>query len=301
MLYAGELAALGTAVCFGSSSNLFAAAGRRMPSHILNRLRITAAWIFLTLALWTLRRAFWPVWATPAALVALSLSGMVGFVFGDGWGFRSIVILGPGRASLLAATAPLFTTALAWPVLHQHPGPLAFLGMVLTLGGVAFAITSASRRGASPARHAEGSETLGVLAGLLGALGQAGGTVLSKIGLGTGLDPLSATVVRIAAATLAVWVLTAARRQVRPTLGALRDGRGSAFMAAGAFIGPFLGVTLALVSLDTIDAGVSASITALAPLVAMLLAARFHGEQLSWRAWAGAVIAVAGVVVLFRR
>jgi drug/metabolite transporter (DMT)-like permease len=72
-------------------------------------------------------------------------------------------------------------------------------------------------------------------------------------------------------------------------------------MAAGAFIGPFLGVTLALVSLDTIDAGVSASITALAPLVAMLLAARFHGEQLSWRAWAGAVIAVAGVVVLFRR
>ena len=301
MRYSGELAALGTAACFGGASNLFAAAGRRMGSHVLNRLRIPTAWIFLSLALWTIHHAWWPVWATPTALVALSISGMVGFVFGDAWGFRAIVILGPGRASLLAATAPLFTTALAWPILHQRPGPLAFLGMLLTLGGVAVAITSRSRRQAARAKHAEGSERLGIVAGLLGALGQAGGMILSKIGLRTGLDPLSATVVRIAAATITVWALTVAQRQVRPTLGALADGRATAFMAAGAFMGPFLGVTLALTSLYYIEAGVSASITALSPLVAMLLAARFHGERLTWRAIAGAVVAIAGVVILFRR
>ena len=301
MRYSGELAALGTAACFGSASNLFAAAGRRMGSLFLNRLRITSAWLFLTLALWVVHHAWWPTWATPTALVVLSISGMVGYVFGDSWGFRAIVILGPGRASLLAATAPLFTTALAWPILHQHPAPLAYLGMLLTLGGVAFAITSRSRRQAARTRHAEGSEKLGILAGLLGALGQAGGMVLSKIGLRTGLDPLSATVVRIAAAMITVWVLTAAHRQVRPTLGALLDGRGTAFMAAGAFMGPFLGVVLALTSLNYIEAGVSASITAVSPLVAMLLAARFHGERLSWRAWVGAVFAIAGVVILFRR
>jgi drug/metabolite transporter (DMT)-like permease len=301
MLYSGELAALGTAACFGSASNLFAAAGRRMGSHVLNRLRISAAWMFLTLALWVVHHTWWPTWATPTALVALSISGMVGFVFGDSWGFRAIVILGPGRASLLAATAPLFTTALAWPILHQHPGPQAFAGMLLTLAGVGFAITSRSRRQAAKANHAEGSERMGILAGLLGAFGQAGGMVLSKVGLRTGLDPLSATVVRIGAALVTVWLLTAARRQVLPTLGALRDGRGTAFMAAGAFMGPFLGVVLALTSLYFIEAGVSASITALSPLVAMLLAARFHGERLSWRAWVGAVVAIAGVVILFRR
>src|SRR5439155_719462 len=126
-------------------------------------------------------------------------------------------------ASLLTATAPLFTTALAWPILHQHPGPQAYAGMLLTLGGVAFAVTSRSRRQAARARHAEGSERLGIVAGLLGAFGQAGGMVLSKIGLRTGLDPLSATVVRIAAAMITVWALTAAQRQVRPALGALLD------------------------------------------------------------------------------
>src|ERR1044072_7224761 len=154
MRYSGELAALGTAACFGGASNLFAAAGRRMGSHVLNRLRIPTAWIFLSLALWTIHHAWWPVWATPTALVALAISGMVGFVFGDAWGFRAIVILGPGRASAPAAPPPLFTPALAWPILHQRPGPLAFLGMLLTLGGVAVAITSRSpppgRRRADP-------------------------------------------------------------------------------------------------------------------------------------------------------
>src|SRR5262249_51966072 len=133
MLYTGEFAALGTAVCWASASNLFAAAAGKMGTHILNRLRITAAWAFLTLTLWAVQRAWWPTWASWPAVVALALSGMIGFIFGDSFAFRSIVILGPGRASLLASTAPLFTTALAWPILHQHPGPLALLGMLLTI------------------------------------------------------------------------------------------------------------------------------------------------------------------------
>ena len=33
----------------------------------------------------------------------------------------------------------------------------------------------------------------------------------------------------------------------------------------------------------------------------MLIASRFHGEKLTWRALLGALVAVAGVVVLFLR
>jgi drug/metabolite transporter (DMT)-like permease len=36
----------------------------------------------------------------------------VGFVFGDTNYFRALVILGPGRAALLASLAPLFTLAM---------------------------------------------------------------------------------------------------------------------------------------------------------------------------------------------
>ena len=226
------------------------------------------------------------------------MSGLIGFVFGDGWYFRALVILGPGRAALLGALAPLFTAAIAWPVLGEVPGPLALLGMALTVGGIAWVLNA--QRPREPDHH-EGSPAMGVIAGILGALGQAGGYVLSKMALRGGLDALSATVVRIVSAMVAVWVLTLFAREGRRTVSALRDRRASAFAFGGAVAGPFLGVTLSLYAVQQIEAGVAASIAACYPILAILIAARFHGEKLTPRYLAGAAIAVAGVVVLFLR
>ncbi len=298
MRFAGEFAALGTATCWAAGSNFFAAAGQRMGSVVLNRLRITVAAGLLCTALFFLRGSPWPVWATPWAVGLLAVSGLVGFVFGDTYYFRSLVILGPGRAALVTSTAPIFTALLAWPLLGEHPGPLILLGMALTLGGIAWVIWEQEH----PAQaHIEGSILVGVVAGVLAAVGQAGGYVLSKLALRTGLDPLSATVVRIVAAAVGIWLLAAAQRDVRRSFDALRDRAGSAFMVGGAFFGPFLGVTLSLTALKYIEAGVAASITAIYPVLTLLLSSRFHGERLTLRTLAGALVAVAGVVVLFLR
>lgn len=298
MRFVGEAAALGTAACWAAGSNFFAVAGRAMGSAILNRLRIVTALVLLSIALLVTRGAPWPVWASGPQILLLSISGLIGFVFGDTWYFRSLVILGPGRAALLAALAPIFTTAIAWPLLHERPGPLALLGMAMTLGGIAWVLSA--RRAEAPA-HAEGSVAMGVLAGVLAALGQAGGYVLSKSALKTGIDPLSATIVRVSAAAAGIAVLATIEGAVPATLAALRDRRASAFMAAGAFCGPFLGVTLSLTAIRFIDSGIAASITAIYPVFAMLIAVRMHREPLTARALFGAVVAVAGVVVLFLR
>ena len=298
MKYAGEFAALGTAVCWAAGSNLFAAAGRRMGSVVLNRLRITVGAGFLGLALFVTRGSPWPTWATGTQVGLLALSGLVGFVFGDGFYFRSLVILGPGRAALLASLAPLFTAILAWPILSEIPGPLALVGMGLTLSGIFWVLIE---RGRHEHVHVEGSTLVGVVAGVLGALGQAGGYVISKIALRSGLDPLSATVIRIAAAMIAVWALTAARGGPARSLAALQDRTGTLYMVAGAFFGPFMGVTLSLTALKYIQAGVAASITAFYPVLTILLASRFHGERLTLRTLGGALVAALGVVVLFLR
>jgi drug/metabolite transporter (DMT)-like permease len=108
-------------------------------------------------------------------------------------------------------------------------------------------------------------------------------------------------VIRVGCACVAIWVMAGVSRRVVPTLSALRDGRSTLFMLGGALLGPCLGVVLSLTSLHLIEAGVAASITAVSPLFAMLIAARFHGERLTWRALVGGVVAVAGIVVLFRR
>ena len=155
MKYAGELAALGTAMCWAMGSNLFAGAGQRMGSAVLNRLRITTAFVLLALTLLVTRGAVWPVWATGRQTVLLALSGLIGFVFGDRHYFRSLVILGPGRASLLASTAPVVTVLLALPLLGEKPGPLALLGMALTLGGLPRDLGPPAP-GASPAPEGSG-------------------------------------------------------------------------------------------------------------------------------------------------
>jgi drug/metabolite transporter (DMT)-like permease len=300
MRFAGELAALVTAFCWAIGSNFFTAAGRRMGSAVTNRLRITAAMVFVGVALLVTRGSPWPTWASGEQVMWLSLSGLVGFVFGDFYLFRSLVILGPGRAAILASLAPLFTAFLGWPVLGEVPGPLTLLGMALTLGGIGWVLYERQQHDSTPV-HAEGSVWVGVIAGVLGAIGQAGGFVLSKLALRTGLDALSATVIRICAAAVAVWILAVLWREIPRTLSALRDRRGTMFMLGGSFFGPFLGVTLSLVALQLIQAGVAASIIAFNPILTILLSARFHGERLTWRTMAGAIIAVSGVVVLFMR
>lgn len=298
MRYAGECAAIGTAVCFAVGGNLFAAAGWRMGPAVLNRLRITVALVLLVAAMTAVRGVPWPIGATTPQLGWLSLSGLVGFVFGDAYYFRSLAILGPGRAALLASLAPVFTVLLAWPTLGEIPGPLALLGMALTLGGLMWVLQA---RGRAEAPRVEGPVAFGVLSGVLGAVGQAAGSVLSKIALRSGIDPLSATVVRVAAAAVGIWLLAGAQGEVTKTLAALRDRRGSLFMAGGAFCGPFLGVTLALVALQRIEAGVAAAITGCYPVIAIAIASRFHGERLTARIVFGALVTVAGVVVLFMR
>jgi drug/metabolite transporter (DMT)-like permease len=298
MRFAGELAALGTAGCWAIGSNLFAAAGRRMGSTTLNHLRITVAMLLLATTLLVVRGSPWPWWATGSQVLLLGASGLIGFVFGDTWYFRSLVILGPGRAALVASLAPFFTVVLAWPALGESPGPRALIGMAMTLGGVAWVLFE--RAHTSP-RHVEGSAVMGVVAGLRGAVGQAGGYVVSKVALRSGLDPLSATVIRVMSAAAAIWLLAALRRDVARPLAALRDRRATAFMVGGSIAGPFLGVTLSLTALALIEAGVAASITAIFPLLTILISSRFHRERLTLRLLAGAGVAVAGVVVLFLR
>jgi hypothetical protein len=63
----GQLAALGTAVCWAVSALAFAAAGRRIGVLPLNLIRLVMALGFLTLATWGLRGLPLPVDATPRA------------------------------------------------------------------------------------------------------------------------------------------------------------------------------------------------------------------------------------------
>jgi drug/metabolite transporter (DMT)-like permease len=79
----------------------------------------------------------------------------------------------------------------------------------------------------------------------------------------------------------------------------LRDGKALGFSALGAFFGPFLGVSLSLLAVRETVAGVAASIMALTPVLIIPLVIVLRKERVGLGGFAGALVAVTGVALLF--
>ncbi len=294
----GETAALGTAMCWACTSVWFSAAGVRVGSLTVNMLRMPIA--LLWFAAWgiVMRGEAFPLDASAHAWVWLSISGLVGFAFGDLCLFRALVLIGPRLASLLMAAAPPFTALLGWIVLRERMSLVAILGMALTTAGIAWTLLVRS----APAQaeletHDRRRFVLGIVLALGGALGQAAGLVLSKYGM-RGDDPFASSQIRVLTGTLAFAVIMTAMRRWPRVVRAFSDRTAMMHLSLGATFGPFLGVALSLVAVQHTDAGIAASLLATAPILVIPLAVRFGGEKVGWSALLGTLVAVLGVVIL---
>ncbi len=311
-LYAGELAALGTALCWSFSSIFFTIAGRRVGSVMLNRWRLLAA-VLLVAAMHSLLygRPF-PAGVGAERLFWLGLSAVLGLVFGDSLLFQAFVYIGTRLAMLLMALAPIFGTVVAWLLLGETLTLPELLAIALAVGGVAWVVMER----AEPAAAAMGRGTvsltagapattrrqyfLGILCGLGGALGQALGLVTAKRGLVGDFPALSAVVVRMLVAMLVLWGWTALRGQLRPTLRVLRqDRRTGLAILGGATMGPFLGVWLSLVGVQLAPVGIASTLNALTPILLIPLVYVLYREKTSPRAFGGTLMAMGGVALMF--
>ncbi len=297
----GELAALGTAVCWTASSLSFAAAGRRMGSLSLNLVRLVLAFGFLSAYNFVRRGMLLPLDASAEAWTWLLVSGLVGFVFGDMCLFRAFLLIGPRVAMLIMSLAPPIAAVLGWFLLGERLSTLGMLGMVVTLVGVMVVVLErtgeATPTGADPKAQETGK---GVLLALGGAAGQAVGLVLSKIGMKT-YDPFAATQIRIIAGIVGFSFLFTFIGWWRRTAEALRDRTGLQFAALGALAGPFVGVSLSLLSIQHTETGVAATIMSTTPVLVIPAVILLHKEHVSLRAVLGALVAVGGVALLWIR
>lgn len=316
----GEAAALATAVSWAFTALFFAAAARRLGAPLVNLVRLAFATVLLGTTV-LLTGAASPLPAGQAA--CLALSGVVGLALGDAAYFRALEYLGARRASLFMAVSPVFTALLMVPLLGEGLGLLGILGMAVTLAGVAWVQGERATEG-EPHEHAG----RGVLFGVLGALGQAVGFVLAKVGLGAApadsllaslagvaarteihgvpiagepVAPLYGTLVRMAAATVWVAAGAIALRRPKSLRPMLEDRRGLLATLGGTVMGPFLGVWMSLYALSHANTAVASTILATSPVFVIPMVRVAYGEKASWRAWAGAVVAIGGVALLTLR
>ena len=163
-----------------------------------------------------------------------------------------------------------------------------------------------TRRGAKPDSleasevHERKQYVLGIVFGVGAAIGQSVGLLASKLGLAGDYPALSGNLIRLLAASIVLWAITAVRGQVRDGLHKLREQPiALGQISTGAFVGPFLGVWLSLIAIQRAPLGIAATLMALPPVILLPIGKLFFKEEIGPRAIFGTILAFAGTVVLF--
>lgn len=292
----GELYSVGTALCWVGTAVLFTKAGERMGSMVVNLLRMVMALAILIVVAGFTRGMPWPTDATEHAWLWLSISGLVGFTFGDLCLFRAFLLLGPRLSTLMMSFAPPLAAIAGWIWLDERLGPWQLVGMATILGGVMWAILDRTPSATSTATRS--GRRWGVLLGFCGALGQGVGLVLSKYGMGD-YEAIAANQIRVFAGMTGFVVMFTVIGWWPRVRRSLKDGPGMAYTAGGAFAGPFLGVTLSLLAVQHIEAGVAASIMGTTPVLIIPYMVWVGKERVGLGGILGALLAVSGVALLF--
>ncbi|HET9235113.1 MAG TPA: DMT family transporter [Candidatus Eisenbacteria bacterium] len=290
----GEAAALGTALCWSFATLLFTRAARRVGAFTLNLTRITLALVILSLLVLFTRGIEWAPEAETRHVILLAVSGIVGLTLGDWAYFGAFVSIGPRVTTLFMTLAPPMSAAIAVPLLGEHLGGTALLGMTLTLLGVIFVVLD-RKNAVIPRGHRIRGATLAVL----GSLGQAVGLNLSKLGMGNVVDPLPATAIRMAAGTAGIWMVALALGRTGGVLRLAREPKARLWTLGATLLGPVSGIWLSLVAVRHTQTGIAATIMATTPILVLPLLVFIEKEHVSARAIVGTVIAVAGVALLF--
>jgi drug/metabolite transporter (DMT)-like permease len=207
-------------------------------------------------------------------------------------------MIGPRLSMLLMALAPVIGALLAWIFLHENLAFQEILGIVITISGIGWVISEGGieiPEGSGPRFY-----LMGVLFGLGGALGQAGGLVASKLGLENDFSAISGNVIRLTSGTAIIWAFTTAQRQAIPSFNRLRRYPRAVLVMTGAVLaGPVVGVWLSLVAVQRAPVGIASTLMSLTPIFLLPVAYFFFKEKIGPRAIIGTVIAFAGTALLF--
>ncbi len=300
--FTGELAALGTAICFSFGSVMFTFAGRAIGSPLVNRARLLVAMLGVVLLHWLLMGEPLPLDAGVTPWFWLGVSGFVGLAAGDAFLFQAFVLIGPRLSMLLMALAPVMGAVLAWIFLGETLQMQEIAGITLTIAGIAWVVSE--NRGKPKLSH-DGIDSgrtylLGVLCGLGGAAGQAGGLVLSKIGLANDFPALSGNLIRLTVALILIWLFAIVRGEVISSFRTLRaHPRAVLLLTGGAIMGPISGVWLSLIAVQRASIGVASTLMALTPIFLIPISRIVFKERVSSTAILGTMLAFSGTVLLF--
>ena len=327
-MFIGETIALGVAVSWTATALFAEVASKRMGSLPLNTLRMTMSLALLAVTLWLLMGAPYPRYADGDTWLWLMLSGVVGYVIGDYCLMQGYIYIG-SRFGQLFMTLSAPTAALTGRLLlGESMKPLAIIGMVVTLSGIAMSILSKPAPNKISFFNFQFSiSKKGIFFASMAGICQGFGLVLSKMGLGkydhalsvAGVDPslapdgallpvpmmftipFAATMIRAAIGLIGFFVLLVFfNRDWQQKLSHAAHDRKAMWCLLGATVfGPFVGVSASLLATEYTSTGIAQTLFALTPILIIAPAAWIFHQRVALREIIGAVISVIGVSLFF--
>ncbi len=286
----GEFAALAVSVCWTMSALFFQKAGDKIGSLSVNFIRLAMAFLLLGLTTLFTRSMFLPFDATLYQWFWLGLSGFIGFFLGDLFLFKSYSVIGSRTAALIMSFAPMLTAIIGWFFLSEKLSALNMIAIFVSLSGIVIAIANKKMKLNIPFK--------GFLLAFGGALGQAGGLILSKKGMGD-YDPIAATQIRAIFGLISFVILITFLGRWTKVKEATKHKAGMRSVLVGSFFGPFIGVALSLFAIQQTKTGIASTLMALVPILIIWPSAIMFNEKIKPQHIIGALISIIGASLFF--
>ena len=326
-MFFGETLSLIVALSWTATALFAEVASKRIGSLPFNITRMVMSLILLAATLWLTMGSPWPRFADGAAWRWLLLSGVVGYVIGDYCLMQGYILIG-SRIGQLFMTLSAPTAAIFGRILiGERMQPLAIVGMVVTLSGIALSILSKDHGEKSSHKVKLSLPLRGIVYAAMAGICQGCGLVLSKVGLqhyetsivAAGLTPEAVPAEAIIPLPLNISVPFAAT-MIRAVMGlmgfclmqmlmskdaigelrrATNDRKAMLCALGSTMFGPFIGVSLSLMATLYTSAGIAQTIFALTPVLIIAPAALLFHQKVTPREVLGAIISVAGVSLFF--
>lgn len=310
MANTGEIISLTVACLWTINALLGDAASHRIGAMPLNIIRMVLSIALLAILLWIMTGAPYPQFADGKVWLWMTLSGVVGYVFGDYCLFNSYVIFGSKYGQLFMTLAPPFAGITSWLMLGETMTGRSWLAMAVTLAGIAICVLA---KGSGTAVVKLKLPLKGVLLGIGAGLGQGVGLVLSKVGLNhyseilpseapqavATMMPFAGTFIRAIAGAVGFGLIIILGRSCGKVSEALHNRTGMILAFAATIFGPFVGVSLSLMAVQYAKAGIASTLMALVPVLIIVPYAIIHHQRISIKEVFGTIVTMVGVALFF--
>jgi len=286
----GYLAALGSAAAWAYSSILFRKLGDDVSPAGMNLSSSAIGLVYMALAL--------PftgfVMVDAKTFFILGLSGLFGLTLGGILFFRALMCLGPRLMMLTGLSVPPATILLAVLLLHERPSPAAWAGSALVFAGIAFVLWK------KPETVSPENLRKGLFYAALSALVTAVSIILAKVGVAE-VSALEASMIRHFWSVVILTTFGCATGSIKSWLKPFADKRLLKFVVSATFVVIFGGFWLSMVGLKYAYASTATILNMTEPLFILPFTALLLKEKVTTREIVGAVVAFAGVVVIFMK